>query len=511
MGIELTTREIAAEKVYYDGYVEQSIESDISLPDYCPDIMRILKCIVTVNISASKLIGDRASADGTAKINVIYSDEKNNICCYAADYPFSKYAELSAAYDSAALVCTAKTEYVNCRAVSKRRLDVRGVINLHFRVCGTNCGSIITSAQGEGIQLKRKGTETCSSAAVITKNFSLSEVQDVGEALPGIGKIISASAAPIISETKLIKGKLLIKGELAVRVLYCSDSEENESAVLNCCLPFNEIAEASAFSDTCTADIKLNVVQLTAEPKTDNEGDYRYMNVSAEICAFISAYEPTCVNIITDAYSTKKELNQKYELFNLRKIALQFSDTCVHRQSIDLSSLNPAKIFAVIPSEISCRSTFSDGKMKVLGKIPLSIIVIDGSGVPVSCEREADFEYSKAIDGDIASCSCSPKTELTGFSLNPGSNGSAEFKAEINISAVVFRSTEEKILTSLSISEGSPEKVRKSSLTVYFCSGDESLWQIARKFNTTVEEITEENELSTDFPESRTMLMIPIK
>lgn len=511
MGIELTTKEIGAEKIYYDGYCEQAIDSDITLPDYCPDIMRILKCVVSANISNSKIIGDRASADGTAKINIIYSDEKNRLCSYSTDYPFSKYAELSSVYDSASLVCSCKTDYVNCRAVSKRRIDIHGVMSVHFKVIGTSCESLITSACGSGVQLRRKGIETSCVTGTVVKGFQLSHVENAGESLPGIGKVLSCCAAPLLSETKIIKGKLLMKGELAVHVTYCSDSDDNTAAVLSCSIPFNEIAESASFNDNCSAEVRLRTVQLSAEPKTDNDGEYRYMNINAEICACIYAFERSEINVITDAYSTQNEIDTKYSLMAFRKHLSDFSETAMCRQSIDIASLNPKKLITAIPSAFETKSSVRDGKIVLTGKIPLSLILIDGDGAPVSCEREAEFEFSKPVDGANQSCVCSCQVEMSGYSCSLNGDGNAEFNAELSIAASVYSKTEEKVLTVLSVPDCGSEKPRKSSLTLYFCSGGESLWDIARHYNTTVEEIIEENELSSDCPEEKTMLLIPIK
>ena len=37
---------LSASEAVYDGCQEQPIDLDISLPDYCPDIQRVLKCQV---------------------------------------------------------------------------------------------------------------------------------------------------------------------------------------------------------------------------------------------------------------------------------------------------------------------------------------------------------------------------------------------------------------------------------------------------------------------------------
>lgn len=511
MSIELTKKNICSESVVYDGFCEQSIDSDINLPDYCPDIMRILKCTIQPSVTNSKIVGDRATADGNAKIRVIYSDEKNNIYCYDADYPFSKYTELSAFTDSAVLFCTAKTDYANCRAVSKRRLDIHGAVSLHFRITSCTQEPVITSACGGGVQLKRKGTDISTAVASAVKTFQISEVKNVGDSNPGIGKVIFSAASPVINETKIIKGKMLIKGELTVKAVYCSDSAQNESAELCCSIPFNEILESAGFSDSCSANTELCVTYLLAEPKVDNDGEYRFMNISADICAKSTAYETESLTVITDAYSTEAQLEIRHNALKLPKIQQKISETVICRQKLDISSVNPEKLFTCLTSEARIRCSFSDSKIIINGKIPLCLILISSDGSPVSCEREAEFEYSGTLDPACKNPYCNPNVQITGFSCLLTPDGAVDFKAEICVSGTVFNICEEKIITALSPSESTNPKQKRSSLTVYFCSGNESLWEIARRYNTTVEEIMEENELSADYLENKTMLMIPIK
>ena len=105
MSIELTKTDIGTAEVLYDNFAEQGIDCDISLPDYCPDIMRILRCSVTNSITNSKISGDRATVDGNAKIRIVYADDKNGIYCYEQDYPFSKFSELPQTYDGKNRIC----------------------------------------------------------------------------------------------------------------------------------------------------------------------------------------------------------------------------------------------------------------------------------------------------------------------------------------------------------------------------------------------------------------------
>lgn len=510
MSIELTSRSIGLAETYFDSYTEQGVDCDITLPDYCPDIMRILRCTVQPCISNSKIIGDRATADGNSKIRIIYADDKNKIFCYEQDYPFSKYAELASAYDNAILVCDAKTDYVNCRAVSKRRVDVHGVVGIHFTVKDSRQDTLVSNAEGDGIQLKKKGIDLDDVSAVVSKSFEISQVENIGDGNAGIGKVLDVRSAPILSEVKLIKGKILIKGELYLRVVYCTDSGENETCTLCCNLPFNEIIEAQSVTDDCRVDVKLLVNQCTAEPKTDNDGEYRYMNINAEICALVTAYTRRNVKVITDAYATEAQVKASYRPMDFQCVSQSVKDTVVCKESLDISSMKPQRIYAFTPSAPQTQCRFDGDRMSISGKVPVSLIVIDSEGVPVFCEREATFEYSRILDG-VAEYSCNPQLSLAGCSCELMGDSRAEFKAELCLNAVVFRKMREKVLVSLEATENSGEMVKNPALIIYFCQGNESVWDIARKYNTTVEEIMQENELNTDYLENKTMLMIPVK
>lgn len=511
MSIELTTIELGSTDILFDNIFEQGIDCDITLPDYCPDIMRILKCSVINSITGSKITGDRASADGNAKIRIIYADEKNSICCYEQDYPFSKYAELPASFDGSVLCTQAKTEYINCRAVSKKRIDIHGVIGIHFKILGIKKSAIITDAKGDGIQLKKKEIRADNILAQLSKKIQLSETEPIGDDNAEIGKIINASAAPIVTETKIIKGKLLIKGEAVFRVTYCAEGKENESVTINYSLPFSEIAESDGIVENCKVNVSLNVTQLQAEPKTDNDGEYKYFNLGCELCADITVYSTDSITIIEDAYSTQKELEIKYQPFRFSQTLQNLTDSFVCRDTFDLGSMEPQRIYAVIPDSPETKCRIDSGKIFINGSIPVKLILIATDGSPVFCERNAEFEYSRSIDFAENNIKCIPQIYLTACSCTLGSDGKAEFKAELNIHATVSQILECRTPISLQTQDGSEQHKRKPSLVIRFCDAGEKLWDVARKYNTTIEDIMSENDIGTDEICEKMMLVIPIK
>ena len=183
MQINVITQSVGVEETLGSCTAEQPIDADITLPDYCPDIRRVLKCLVTPRITAVQTAGDRATADGSAGVCVIYADEQGTVCCFEQTYPFSKYADLKGADENCCVNVRAYTQYANCRAVSPRRIDIHAVVSVAFGISGVKEEEIITGAEGAGIQLRCCDSRTASLVACTETAFPMSETVP----LPGGG------------------------------------------------------------------------------------------------------------------------------------------------------------------------------------------------------------------------------------------------------------------------------------------------------------------------------------
>lgn len=53
-----------------DTVAEQLADVDLTLPDYCPDIEKILKCTLTPKIQSRTLSGGQLQIDGFCTVNV---------------------------------------------------------------------------------------------------------------------------------------------------------------------------------------------------------------------------------------------------------------------------------------------------------------------------------------------------------------------------------------------------------------------------------------------------------
>ena len=66
---------VCVNETVFDSVVEVPLEADIILPDYCPDIVKILKCSLDFCISASRVQGRQLSLEGVCSISCLYLGE----------------------------------------------------------------------------------------------------------------------------------------------------------------------------------------------------------------------------------------------------------------------------------------------------------------------------------------------------------------------------------------------------------------------------------------------------
>ena len=55
---------VTAQETVYDSSEEKAIDVALSLPDYCPDIQKILKCIAEPAVTVKTVVGDRFETEG---------------------------------------------------------------------------------------------------------------------------------------------------------------------------------------------------------------------------------------------------------------------------------------------------------------------------------------------------------------------------------------------------------------------------------------------------------------
>lgn len=496
----------------FDGTSEQPVDLDFSLPDYCPDIERILKCRIYPSVTSKNISGDRLDVDGVAVIKLYYLDSKKQaIRCCEHTSPFSCSFNIKNASQDMTATVKLRVDYLNCRALSPRRLDIHGA----FSVCASvysraeqeNCCNI----EGDDIQ-QRKHSETISTLSGIgQQQFSVSEVLDIGQGKASPETILRSGLSVNVQDSKAISDKLMLKGEVVLHILYITDIETGAEDTMSFSIPFSQVIDVQGISETSQSKVSVDVLNYDVSLKSEYDESSTLVTLDAHLCATVCAYDEKNIELIDDAYSTAYELDISYKQTSLMRLISNISMSSSVKDETKISDSGITKIIDLWNDGINSITSYENGILTVKGKVNCCIFALDGDGVPFYAERAIDFTMTPEISQELQSVKAD--TEISEVMLNfriTGEN-SVEIKADLRLRASVF---ETRVCRAVSAVTGNEERKREkdktAALTLYYADEGENLWSIARLYCTSVEAIKQENEITDDVIQARGMILIPM-
>jgi len=509
MDFQVIEQSVGVSELLYEGAAEQPVDADITLPDYCPDVQRILKCMVYPRVQSVQTAGDRVTADGSALVRVLYVSEAGKIYSHDQSYPFSKYVEGKGLDGGTSTTVRASAPYVNSRAVSPRRVDVHGMLSFGFRVQRRKEERIISGAEGGGIQMKKKIKRAVSAVGDTERAFPLTEVIELEEGKPSVGQMLHTTGAALLQDVRAISNKLLLKGELALKAFYIADSPEGELCTLEHSIPISQIIELEGVEEEGCNDIRMVVSALELLPKSDASGERRLLDISARVCAEVSANREVEIPIVIDAYSTQHELRSDMKNVDFLCRAESFSDTFTARGALELAGTGAERILGLWCGELQSSVSAAEGELRIQGSVMAYVLFRDAEAQAGYAERPVDFTYKRALTEPIERLKCSPDIQVLASGWVMGSDGTVDLKVEMKVTASAYAVETDRILTAIEPDETREKKLDTAALTIYFSDAGEAVWDIARRYNTTVEAIVQENRLSADTVEEKRMLLIP--
>ena len=461
-----------------DTNISQSIDSDITLPEYVDNIDYALSCSLIPQIESTAFSDGRVTVEGKAFIRLMYASQKGTLNCFESEVPFSRFAQVQNADDGDCISVRADTQYINCRLVNPRRFDAHGSINIGVEVTRVNTEQAVSSADGAGIQTLKKELNVSNALAVREKQFSLSEALEINRSLPSPAQIVSICASPSIGETKLISGKALVKGDMELTVHYIPDGEPDLIEKVAFSLPISQILELDCQDegDESVTDITVYAVSYALRP--DSGSSVRLIDVSVEAAAKVSVFKNEVIGIVTDAYSTEYKTECEVKRLEIRNLKEQFCDNCL------------------------CRSPFS-----VSGNVRAGLTVEYTNGEKGYIEKPLEFEYSRTVDCEDFICEKSVRVNASSFLVTSQNN--IDVRVEIEIFASVFEKRFVTAITDICVKEDCRKIPCGAALTLYYPDKCEKLWEIAKKYNTTVDAIKTENQLSDESVDSGAALILP--
>lgn len=492
---------------------EIPIDIDFSLPDYCPDIQKILKCKVTPNISSRNISGGVLNIEGFAHINLLYVDsDMAKIQCAENSVPFSCNIEIKNQTDNAVVYTKACVEYINCRAISPRKIDLHGALNMCVNINSKKTLEITKNVLGEDIEQKTESVTTSKLCGIGQQQFSISETLEIPESKNPPHCIICSEAKMLLTEYKIMPNKVVVKGNALVNILYTDDMASNNTEKVEYEIPISQIIDVPGVTEDCTCAITSEILSCNISIQEKSENSNNLISCEIKAAASVAAFENENVDIVSDVYSTEYKTEQKVENIELLKLENILSEEFTHTDNISIAEPKIESIIDLFADICSVQTNFTDSNLNFKGKINLYILANSIEGTPVYAERTLEFNHSKPFDGNFENIISDATAIVLSQGYSDPKNDNVNVKININLYAPIYSLQKYPMVSAVSANENQKtDKDPEASLTLYYATAGENVWDIARNHCTGADAIKAENNFTENTVPEDGMILIPSK
>ncbi len=523
-----TARKSTVQVPVLDRELTTELSGDFSLPDYQPEIKRLLR-IGTSVLPPNRFAGrDGVELGGTVDYFVLYVGHDNGVYCAPLSTEYRVEAEPDA--DGRALPITAESiplclcdTYAEApvgRVTAPRRLNIRCKLRMGIKLYG-DCSPSEKALRGEdGAEEALPAVESLPAKATVNRVYS-----GVGDALPlqddlilspadGEWRVVCAESKVLVTEATPATGQVNCHGEVTVKLTLCPAETESEFAsnttegrtsppltVMQRKIPFSQTVELEGVTPACAATAYGYCSDISVEME---EG---HVHVDMNVTLEARAQRNEEVYYVKDVYSTRRESVCRYTDLPTERALKALNGNFTLSDSLPLSEvgIDPAARIADVTVSAIPESLTADpakGRCYLSGTCHCHLLLLR-DGEYTSSEMSLPFRYEfdepspskdgmseeqapqglPSFDGGISVVNCRARMDGERVGVD----------AELAVSLRTYRPAPLTALTDVTFGEEVTR--RRGEYVICFPAPTDTAWTVAKRYHAPLAALTAANNL----------------
>lgn len=504
MDLELRRDVVNCFELVLDTTVCQEETQEAIVPDACPDILRILDTRAQAFLTGKQVRDGCVTVTGLARACVFYLPESGGgVRHIEIAAPFTCQAEAPGLSAQGSAVAAPRLRWSEARVLNPRKVLLR--IDLAVDIKAYQCGEMNLCCGAEdggeyGIHQLISDQSSDLTVAVQEKPFTFSESIDFGMNGADRGEILSIQGEPYCTESKLIGSKLIFKGALELEALV---SDAGELKTVRQSLPFSQIMEITGAGENSQCEVRIALADLSVDGPDELSGNGE---ATVELLAQAVVRESRQITLLCDLYSTNWQMETKMESHVLHHTMEQGLRMVPVRELMETTTM--VRTVSHCWAQLGEVCTVRDGEQVTFNaEVQFTALYLDDGEqlqsvhktFPVQCKTDS-------AAGGICQCWCSEPKELF---VAPAAGG-LEVRFSLDFHCLIVFDQQVNAVSCAALGEERPKADgTQPSIILRLAAPGERLWDIAKSYGTTAEEITQANELEEGVLPTGKMLLIP--
>ena len=473
--IELIKKEIHMNRQRGTAVSQLTLDDDFIVPDALDDAVQILLSDGEVQIENSRIQGEKVLIRGKLVFRVLYRRESGGLQAMGGEIPFEETVNVPELSERDYTQIAWNIEDLNITLIHSRKLSAKAVLTLTVRAESRVDAQAAADVETDdaGLQVLKRSVPAATLAVRRKDIYRVREEVSVSANKPNIETILWQEMRLRDVSVRPLDGKLHLDGELSVFLIYSGEGEHTPVQWLEESIPFSGEVE---LSEEMIPAVGVRILHAEADKKPDSDGEMREVEVEAVLELDIRLYKEESVERLSDLYSTGCEVVSEQGEVCFDRLLTR--NSCKMRVGGNVSFQKPERILQICHSSGIVRldeSRPAENGLAIEGVLEVSLLYLtDDDGAPVGAISEV-LPFSGAV--------------MLG-------GGEAEVKAQLTVELLVFQPMQEEVVTSVQTQPFDLKRwEQQPGIVGYIVQPGDSLWKIAKKFHTTVDQVREMNEI----------------
>lgn len=502
--------ELSLNNVMMEGYaclldttVFQEETQESIVPDACPDIGRVLCTQARAQLRAKESVEGKVEGEGSIAVTVVYLPEgEDGPRKLSLSIPFRVSVAAAGIVPGCPVVVKPWVTGVETRVLNPRKVLCRVELAAACQGWGQEENILTATWSGEECTLEQRteAVDRYAAVSVSEKAFAFTDDVTLSTGQGAVAELLGHRLDLRCDEAKVIGNKLIFKGEVTLQARY--RTMENTLALGRWELPFSQIMDVGGVEEEGAC--ALDIVEQDSRLELVDDGEGRTLGVHLELLAQAVVRQTQTVEVFCDAYSVSQDVEVERQELTFSQLWEENTVNQIHREIFDLP--NGAR------SVEDCWVTL--GQPTVERRESETAASVRGTATVLYVSEEGGLEalvQSVAIQVGVTlpeQGNCRVRCALSGEAGAAVTAGGIELRCPVRFSYLTTVPRKCSAVTAIRVEERG-EEAERPSVILRLAQPGESLWDIAKAYSTTTQDILAANELPEPERPEGTLLLIP--
>ena len=481
------------------------VEGDMIVPDSKPDILNTICTSGVVCIYKKEVLEEKVRIDGNINTYIMYmaDDSKDKVRGLTTSLDFSESIQIANCKEGMNCKLNTKLKSIEAKVINGRKVGIKAAIEIEINIYSNEEVEIVNNVQNaEDIQILKEDLKVNSLVGMGDTKIYAKDTVNIDN-VDNLAEILKADVAIGEKDVKISYNKILTKSEASIKIMYLT--EDNRINNITAKIPVVGFIDIPNVTEENMCDVDYEIKNIVLKP---NSAEEHSIYIELEISAAATVYEEKEINLIQDLYSPSENLT-----FNKKRITTitnkkTIRETKQVREKVNIEGIENRSIIDVDVVPMIEKENQLNNKINYEGELELRFILSNSDLQVDNRVVKIPFNYTVEEQCGDDNINRNMEMEITNQDFIVQEGGVVNSNIDITMNLNSYRSANMNIIDEIQ-TDGERE-AEDYSLLMYIVKKDDTLWKIAKRFGSTVEDIARINGIEDEnkiYPDQK--LFIP--